>query len=360
MFFYFVEARTPDPTTAPLTVWLSGGPGASSMTTLFAENGPCSIDSNLTVHFNPYSWNNASNMLYIDQPSQVGFSYSVATPGFLNASTKDIVPLATNTCPDSATGTCGTFSFPNASLTANSTPRAAPNVWRTVQGFTGVFPQYAKNGVYLASQSYGGHYVPIFADFWVKQNAANISGAAHIDLRGVSVNDGWYDPRIQYPSFLNYSVNNTFNFHYLNESTLTQMHDGFFGRGQCVEQLTQCNTLDSMLGLGVNATAVDELCAKTDTLCASVESIYDDVTGRDEFDIRELAPDPFPPTFFEKYLNQPHVLAALGAFTNFTSSSKTVSDAFSTTGDDARELNITANVRSLLAGGVRVLVCRYP
>jgi len=42
---------------------------------LLQENGPCFVgsDSNST-YLNPYSWNNEVNMLYIDQPVQVGFS----------------------------------------------------------------------------------------------------------------------------------------------------------------------------------------------------------------------------------------------------------------------------------------------
>lgn len=40
-----------------------------------AEHGPCNITEDLVSELNPYSWNEASNMLYLSQPVGVGFSY---------------------------------------------------------------------------------------------------------------------------------------------------------------------------------------------------------------------------------------------------------------------------------------------
>lgn len=103
-------------------------------------------------------------MLFIDHPAQVGFSYSVPIPGYVDSSTGNIIQLPNNSCPDyaAATGTCGTYSYPNETDTANSTAGAAPSMWKTLQGFMGAFPQYSRKGFHFTTESYGGHYGPIF------------------------------------------------------------------------------------------------------------------------------------------------------------------------------------------------------
>lgn len=63
---------------------MNGGPGSDSLIGLFEENGPCSINDNLTAVYNPYSWNNISNMLYISQPVGTGFSYQKEAVGSTN------------------------------------------------------------------------------------------------------------------------------------------------------------------------------------------------------------------------------------------------------------------------------------
>jgi carboxypeptidase C (cathepsin A) len=57
-FFWFFESRK-DPENAPLSIWMNGGPGSSSLLGLLRENGPCHVnpDSNSTV-LNEWSWNN--------------------------------------------------------------------------------------------------------------------------------------------------------------------------------------------------------------------------------------------------------------------------------------------------------------
>lgn len=75
-FFWYFKAKE-NPESALLVIWLSGGPGASSMFATFTENGPCHVNPNLTTSENPWSWNQKYNLLYLDQPVKTGFSYDV-------------------------------------------------------------------------------------------------------------------------------------------------------------------------------------------------------------------------------------------------------------------------------------------
>lgn len=82
LFFWFFPAQS-KAATAPLIVWLQGGPGWPTMYGLFKENGPFligwdAIEGKPSLLNNIYSWNINHNMLYIDNPVGTGFSFSEA------------------------------------------------------------------------------------------------------------------------------------------------------------------------------------------------------------------------------------------------------------------------------------------
>ncbi|KAA3475711.1 serine carboxypeptidase-like 45 [Gossypium australe] len=81
LFYYFVESET-DPASKPLVLWLNGGPGCSSLGVgAFSENGPFRPNGEFLVK-NDYSWNREANMLYLETPIGVGFSYSTNTSSY--------------------------------------------------------------------------------------------------------------------------------------------------------------------------------------------------------------------------------------------------------------------------------------
>ncbi|ORY59274.1 serine carboxypeptidase [Pseudomassariella vexata] len=347
IFWWFFEARNEEPSEAPLTVWINGGPGSSSMIGLFQELGPCGIDYYGRVYNNPYSWTNASNMLFIDQPSQVGFSYTKPVPGYrLN---DDIIELPDSHCPDfvSERSSCGTYSYPNLTLTANSTLNAAPNFWKTLQGFMGAFPQYSRNGFNLATESYGGHYGPVFSAYIERQNALDIPGTKQIKLETLLVGNGWFDPIVHYQAFYNFTVSpgNTYDYRPFTPAQEALLYTNLYGPGHCLDQLKDCKL-----------SGLDAICSQADSFCANqVEDLYTNFLGRDPYDVRELTPDPFPYSFYIDYLNTAEVQAAIGAYTNFSSNDAAWA-AFQNTGDDARDVDTVEDIRYLLSHNATVAI----
>ena len=127
-----------------------------------------------------YSWSNVSNMLFIDHPAQTGFSYSVPIPAYLTDN-GEVQQLPNETCPENYTDSCGTLSLPDVGYTVNSTANAAPSFWKTVQGFMGALPQYSRHGFHFTTESYGGHYGPVFSEYIEKQNAEHAGHKIHLE-----------------------------------------------------------------------------------------------------------------------------------------------------------------------------------
>jgi len=219
-FFWFFEARK-NPATAPLAIWLNGGPGGSSIMGLLEENGPCFItpDSKSTT-LNPWSWNNEVNMLYIDQPNQVGFSYDVPTNATFSPSDFGFVIEPTDFSkgvPDTnMTFMVGTVSSGKQNSTAHSTAQAAHALWHFLQTWFFEFPHYkaGDDSISLWTESYGGHYGPGFMRFFQEQNDKIDSGESleegahklHLDVLGIV--NGCVDFLLQGEDYFHYGFDN--------------------------------------------------------------------------------------------------------------------------------------------------------
>lgn len=90
----------------------------------------------------------------------------------------------------------------------------------------GAFPQYSREEFYFTTESYGGHYGPIFNEYIEEQNAKDIAGAKKISLTGIAIGNGWYDPLIQYAAYYNYSVypGNTYDYDPYNQTIKGMIH----------------------------------------------------------------------------------------------------------------------------------------
>ncbi|RYC83328.1 Carboxypeptidase S1 A [Fusarium oxysporum f. sp. narcissi] len=370
LFFWFVEARE---RTDSLTIWLNGGPGSSSLYGFFTGNGPCEVvEKGLNEYetlVREWGWDRASNMLFIDQPNQVGFSYDTPTDGTINFLSENVTepPVSYPELPEWLVRN-GTFSSNNGNFTANTTETAAMAVWHMVQGFLTTFPQYqpasrSRNsslGINLFSESYGGRYGPIFAETFVQQNARRESGelprnsTIDVHLSSLGIVNGCVDMETQVPYYPIFASDNTYGYKALSTSDAKFNLDKFSAEGGCRDLLQKCATDASVSdpeGEG-DEESINEICFEAESSCNVIQNAYSS-SGRGYYDLAAPLADPFPPMTFLEYLNQDSVQQAIGSPINFTMTNRNVNLEFQSTGDQARGGNI-ARLASLLNSGVRI------
>ncbi|TKW13544.1 hypothetical protein SEVIR_5G108832v4 [Setaria viridis] len=138
LFYWLIEAAGVPPESAPLVLWLNGGPGCSSVGYGASEElGAFRINADSrSLSRNPYPWNKVANMLFLDSPAGVGYSYSNTTTDLYTAGDN-------KTAHDSYT------------FLVNWLER---------------FPQYKQRDFYITGESYGGHYVPQLSQLVYRNN----------------------------------------------------------------------------------------------------------------------------------------------------------------------------------------------
>lgn len=146
--YWFVESQS-DPATDPLVLWLNGGPGCSSLLGLLTELGPYSVAPNGEIRENPFSWNKKANIIFMESPAGVGFSYAA-----------------------------------DGSITADDDSTAKQN-HLALRSFLRKFPQFKDRPLYLTGESYGGVYLPTLAVL--------VDEDKELNLKGVAIGNGYLD-----------------------------------------------------------------------------------------------------------------------------------------------------------------------
>lgn len=158
LFYYFVESPQHS-ATKPLVLWLNGGPGCSSLGYgAMEELGPFRVNSDgKTLFHNEYAWNNAANVIFLESPAGVGFSYS-------------------NTSSD---------------YDDNGDKRTAEDSYTFLINWLERFPQYKSRDFFITGESYAGHYVPQLAYTILSKN--NNTNQTIINLKGIAIGNAWID-----------------------------------------------------------------------------------------------------------------------------------------------------------------------
>ncbi|KAH6814015.1 SERINE CARBOXYPEPTIDASE-LIKE 49 [Perilla frutescens var. frutescens] len=300
MFYFLFKSRKKN-ASAPVVIWLTGGPGCSSSLALFYENGPFHLAKDSSLVWNDFGWDQASNLIYIDQPTGTGFSYSTS---------KD-------------------------DLRHNS-EEAGGDFYDFLQAFLEKHPELAKNDLYITGESYAGHYIPAFAA-QINQRNKNKQGI-HINLKGLAIGNGLTDPEIQYKAYPDYAL----DMKLIN----TSQHN------HLVKTVSTCQHLIKACGADSSSSA----CVGANAICNSIFStIVSSKRGLNYYDIRKKCMGSLCYDFSkaEKFLNEKAVKKGLGVGDiEFISCSSQVYDYMS--GDWMQ--NFEVGLPALLHDGIKLLI----
>ncbi|CAL5330642.1 unnamed protein product [Camellia sinensis] len=153
-YYYFVEAQGQQQSNhSPLLLWLNGGPGCSSIAYgAMEELGPFRVHSDgKTLYRNRFAWNKAANVLFLESPTGVGFSYSNTTSDYVSEGDK----------------------------------RTASDNYVFLLNWLERFPEYKTRDFYVAGESYAGHYVPQLAHTILHYNKD--PNNTFINLKGIII-----------------------------------------------------------------------------------------------------------------------------------------------------------------------------
>eukprot|EP00257_Ricinus_communis_P017073 XP_015575420.1 serine carboxypeptidase-like 34 [Ricinus communis] len=171
LFYWFFEATT-KPQEKPLVLWLNGGPGCSSIGYGEAEElGPFFPRKRQPeLKLNPYSWNKAANLLFIESPVGVGFSY-------------------TNTSSD---------------INELGDTLAAQDSYTFLLNWFQRFPQFKSHDFYISGESYAGHYVPQLAEV-IYDNNRKALNKNHISFKGFMIGNALLDDETDQTGMIDYA-----------------------------------------------------------------------------------------------------------------------------------------------------------
>ncbi|KAK9827845.1 hypothetical protein WJX74_005191 [Apatococcus lobatus] len=209
LYYAFAESLD-SPSHDPLVLWVNGGPGCSSMAGGFlSELGPFYATKGNNLQRNEYAWNRVANVLFLDSPAFVGWSYS-------------------EDAEDRIVGDA----------------RTAKDTRNFILGFLERFPQYIDRPLWLAGESYGGHYVPNTALEIVAGNAR--ADEKQINLVGFLVGNGLADVRLDNLGALEYWASHAIISYETKDKAIEACNLSTTGPFQAVPELTDnsaCNSI---------------------------------------------------------------------------------------------------------------------
>uniref|UniRef100_A0A1J3JJF6 Carboxypeptidase n=1 Tax=Noccaea caerulescens TaxID=107243 RepID=A0A1J3JJF6_NOCCA len=206
LFYWLVESPSNrDPKSRPLVLWFNGGPGCSSVAYGAAEEiGPFRVGSDgKTLYPKLYAWNKLANLLFLESPAGVGFSY-------------------TNTTSD---------------LYTTGDQRTAEDAYRFLVNWFERFPQYKHRDFYIVGESYAGHFVPQLSKLVHERNKGFKNPALNLKgfMVGNAVTDDYHDYIGTFEYWWNHGLISDSTYHQLKTAcySVSSQHPSL----QCMEAL---------------------------------------------------------------------------------------------------------------------------
>ena len=265
LFYWFFESRK-DPDNDPFIIWLTGGPGCSSMLALMVENGPYHVLDNETLEINNFSWNTQANVMWIDQPAGTGYSY------------------------DDNEDADGVY----------TEDEIAEDLYEFMQKFFSQHSKYSKLDFYVTGESYAGHYVPHFSRKIFDANKNLGPNDIEIPLKGLAIGDGLVDPYLQYDEYAPYARD-----YNLVDQAQYDIMVGFLPL--CEAEIYYCEINDSLAYVA---------CINAYDMCNLAELEPVTSTGVNPYDVREKCE--YKPLCYnfdnvDTFYQDPNTVAALNA-----------------------------------------------
>lgn len=272
--YWLVESEI-DPQNAPLVFWTNGGPGCSGLIGFMTEQGPFRPDIDGNLQANPYAWNKIANMVFLEQPVGVGFSYS---------DNKDDYKIGDE--------------------------QAAQDNLATLLAFFDKFPHFNHSALYLTSESYGGHYMPTWADAIMKYNDIQQYPQHRINFKGFAVGNPYTD----YYSGIGAQMETYWGKQLLPKPSW----DGYVSNG-CTDPIKMMNSsicelylLDFMKKIGnLNPYALDYPVCLTPQQRRMNEIVFEEFSILIEGPSPLISYEPCEANYASDYLNNPDVKSAI-------------------------------------------------
>jgi carboxypeptidase C (cathepsin A) len=342
---------------------------------MFTETGPCEVvqleDGTYGTQPRLWGWDRSSNMLFIDQPTQTGFSYDQLVDGSLNLVDDEYIrhPRPVPNGMPAWAFLNGTFSTGHAYSTQNTSMIAASASWHFLQGFLSAFPQYnpgkhprsnitEATGINLFAESYGGIYAAAFAEFYEMQNKKRLAtelprnSTLEIKLTSVGIINGMVDLDIQAPWFVKFAHENSYGIQAVDRTTALNALSDF--SGPCRKHIETCrqgmrNTDPSGEG---DEEVTNKQCFVAQLACLDLLQVALS-SGRSPYDIRAAHPFSYPSRAFLEYLNTGSVQQSIGARVNFTLNNLAVWEAFARSKCSRGNLQLCGMLTKLAGDEVR-------